>query len=130
MSRAFLPIPDHLDSGLHMDVAYLQTTDGSTQTIVTIPMPENTSITVFAILAGSQNDESAGAGGSLMGVFRRAASNAAGVGTDTSSKEDDGAATPAVSMTTSTTNIVIQVAGVAAEAWDWVCGYLYVIKNL
>lgn len=126
-----LPVTDHPDSGMKFfPPTYLQTTDGSTQTIVTISPPANSNVTVFALVSGSRDDDSAGAGGTVMGVFRRGTGDVTGVGSTMDSQEDSGSGTPAVTITTSGANIVIQVAGLASENWNWTCGGFYVVTDL
>lgn len=123
-------IAAHLDCEYKEDMAYLQTTDASTQSIVTLPMEESTGLTLFALISGIKSDESAGAGGSIMAAFRRASGgNATNIGGTTTTNEDHGTGTPAISVSTSSGNILIQVAGVASETWDWVCHYSYLVNK-
>jgi hypothetical protein len=104
------------------------TTDATATEVANVPLAEGEAVVVRVIAVGSIADESAAAGGQIVGVFRRAAAgNVTQVGATQGTVVEDSAGTPAVAFAADTTNqtVDVRVTGIASETWRWEVGYEY-----
>lgn len=100
----------------------LTTTNATATTLVRVPVAEGTAVTVSGFVTGMKEDASAALGASYRATARREdAGNVTLVGTGTVDSEEDSGSSPAVSIAVDTTSqeLWVQVAGVAAETWYW-----------
>ena len=109
------------DGTLHFN-AVLETANATVTKIVGIPLAVLEAGVVEALVIGFKTDATAGIFRHICGGFRRAAAgNVTSIGTATGTDVEDSAAAPAVTIAANTTTqeIELRVAGVAAETYRW-----------
>ena len=96
------------------------TTDNTKTVLWSLPLAEGEAVTVFATLCSCRDDETEAMGGSVLGVFRRAAAGdvtEVSTSTDTVKEDDAGSPVFAIEANTSTQTVDITVTAIAAENW-------------
>jgi len=102
-------------------MGYLQTTDATTTTILTIEVPEKSSAAITVRGTGRQNDFT----DRLIivehsGWYRASGGNITAHGTSDRYQDEDSGGAPTVTISASApANVLVQVAGIAAETWNW-----------
>lgn len=95
-------------------------TSATPQTLCVIPTATNTAYVVWAYVVGkSTSGATAGVGGRVDGVFRNAAGTLTSVGVSATVNEDFASGNPTFTLTTSGTNIILQVTGFAGQNITW-----------
>lgn len=103
----------------------LQTSDNTTQTLASIPLNTNESITIMGDVVGAQSDHSNAVGGSFTGTARRASGNIALVGTPSINVHSSSTATFSVDVDTASQSIRLRATGVSATTYNWVATVQY-----
>ena len=98
---------------------YLQTSDGSPQTIATIPTQSNKAYYVALTVVALRTDFTQGAAYTRSAAFRNNAGTVSQVGTTASGSTMEDDSTWDVTFTTSGTNILVQVTGNPGKIINW-----------
>ena len=109
----------YAEGAQHFNVI-LETTTATVTKIVGLPLAVLEAGVVEATVIGMRSDATAGIFRHIVGGFRRqAAGNVTSIGTASGTDVEDSAAAPAVTIAANTTTqeIELRVAGVAAETW-------------
>ena len=107
----------HLDTGLFTST--VQTTNATVTTVATITPADGTCVFLESNVAARKTDGTNAAGMQIRGVFRRTGATTTQVSTSDSITFNEGANVWDVSLTTSGSDILLQVTGQAATTIDW-----------
>ncbi|NDJ59938.1 MAG: hypothetical protein GYB67_02370 [Chloroflexi bacterium] len=102
--------------------AAITTTDATTTTLASVPVAEESALTLRAVIAGRRDDTGEAIGGEALGVFRRASGgNVAAVGSPTVVIKTDSGGAPTFTLAADTTTQAarLRVTGLAATTIHW-----------
>jgi hypothetical protein len=125
-----LPADSTLNSQWRTAQAYVQTTDATVTTIVSIPLAQKQMITVSATINGFKSTYNHAAAGTISSsAFRPNAGNITVVGQHQINFAADAGATATVNIVDAinvgTQSFELHVTGAAGETWNWVTTYSY-----
>lgn len=111
------------------NVATLQTTDGASHIIVSIPVAENSSISLSGFLIAAQSDYSNAVEGDIqVGAYRAALGNVTMIGVPLINVQSTSVATFASVVNIGTQTLDITVTGVNPDTYDWKIEYRYITQ--
>lgn len=104
----------------------VSTTDATVTTIATIPTATDYAYAINALVVGKKAAAADGLAARLLSGVTNNGGALAEVAAENVTTLENSAGTPAVTLTTSGTNILLQVTGIAAENWAWVASVEWV----
>ena len=105
--------------GITPIVYTVQTVDATPTALATIPVPANSSVTIFGSYVASRADFSGAAGGDFTAPARRAGAGALLVGVPFVDDNDDVGGAIAFNIVIVGNSLVIRVTGEVATVWNW-----------
>lgn len=103
----------------------LQTTDATTQTLASVSLNQNETITFKGTITADQSDSSNMVGGDFLLCARRSSGNITLIGTPVVNLQSSSNAYFSCDVDTTTQTARVRVTGVAATTYNWVCTYSY-----
>ncbi len=118
------------DSQWHIRQSEVQTTDATSTALVTIPLVEGEMITINSTINGFQSDFTDACGATVsMTCYRPTGGNVTQIGEEIININSTSTATVSADVNVGTQSMVIYVAGVAAENWNWVSTHQYMFTK-
>lgn len=112
----------------NVDSAYVQTADNTATTLWSLVVPEQSLVTVFALVQGLVDDHSEGITGNVIGGGRRdGGGNVATTGSATTTSTNDSSGTPsfAIDADTGSQTVRLRVTGETSKTFDWTATIIY-----
>ena len=106
----------------------LQTTDATTTPITSIPIDDDTVITISGQVNGLKDDFTAGMGSFYFAVFRKTGGTITQIGATNYVSDDDFASSPIIDVNTDGATILVDIKGIAATTINWVNTYEYTLS--
>ena len=111
------------------NVDTLQTTDGASHIIVSIPVAENSSVSLSGFLIAAQSDYSNAVEGDIqVGAYRAALGNVTMIGVPLINVQSTSVATFASVVNIGTQSLDITVTGVNPDTYDWKIEYRFITQ--